>query len=264
MKKNQRIFTLHLPEVAKIARKSPRTIRRWCQLGFVKGAICTKGGHWRVRVFFTEKDEGIVRDRLRPSGGNHIDEVLGRIYEKVWDAVRPPVGFERGKPTHKPTKKELIEARAMLASWWSHAYYGKPAQVATKAKAEEIFAAFEWAASQDVGASLAPMMERVRSDGFLLMSDEVFSIPLHESFKTAFAASGRDWMGTAFYGAALNLLNSGKPCSVDAVCRIIGVSRATAYRKGVTRMVTLARREKMGVHAEASAPAGSSAIKRRR
>jgi hypothetical protein len=44
----------------------------------------------------------------------------------------------------------------------------------------------------------------------------------------------------------------------------VGISRATAYRKGVTQMVTLARREKMGVHAEASTAKESETTTRRR
>lgn len=29
--------------------KSARTVRRWCELGLIPGAVRTKGGHWRVR-----------------------------------------------------------------------------------------------------------------------------------------------------------------------------------------------------------------------
>jgi hypothetical protein len=203
-----------------------------------------------VRIFVTEQDKQIARARSKNCRENYENELCDRVREKVWDAVKPPPGFERGKQIPKPSKKELIEGRAMLAAWWSHAYSGVPVQIATKQKAEEIFAAFEWAAAQDVGVSLAPMLAKVRSDGFLLMPDEVFSFPLHESFKTAFAAANSDWLRTAFYGAALNLLKLGNPCSVAAVCRAVGVSRATGYRKGAAAMVALARREKMGIHAE--------------
>jgi len=39
-----------LPEVADVAGKDARTIRRWCAAGVVPGAVQTPGGHWRIRA----------------------------------------------------------------------------------------------------------------------------------------------------------------------------------------------------------------------
>lgn len=273
MKRNQVICTLPLPEVAKIARKSPRTIRRWCQLGLIKGARCSKGGHWKVRVCLSGKDEEEIRARARRAGGSQEDfdrELWHQTQEKVWDIVAPSrlnrikPGFERHKKPPQPSKKERIVDRALATSWFSEKYLGEPVELATMEKAEELFAASEWAESQDIGVSLGPIMGKTRDWGFMPIPKVCFTYLLHPSYEAAFVAAGRDHLRTAFYAATLNLMKTGKPCSVEDVCRRVGISRATAYRKGVTHMVTLARREKMGVHAEASTPQDSEPTTRRR
>lgn len=260
MKKNQVIHTLSLPEVAKIARKSARTIRRWCLLGLIKGARCSKGGHWKVRVCISGKDEMTIRARARRAGGRKEDldrELWDRIQEKVWDLVAPSrinqimPNFERHKRIPQPTRKERIAERALAASWFSEKYLGEPVELATLEKAEELFAASEWAESQDIGASLGPIMGKIREWGYMPIPKVCFTYVLHPMYQTAFDVAGRDHLKTAMYGAALNVLKSGEACSVLDVCRRVGISRATAYRKGVTQMVAVARREKMGVHAEA-------------
>ena len=38
-----------LPEVASLAGKDARTMRRWCIAGVVPGAFQTDGGHWRIK-----------------------------------------------------------------------------------------------------------------------------------------------------------------------------------------------------------------------
>lgn len=248
-------ISLPLPAIAEIAGKSSRTIRRWCQLGFVKGARCSRGGHWKVRVFITEKDKYIARKRARAGGSSFEAELRDRVAEKVWEAVKPsriPSGFERHKKTPKPTKAEKVAEAAALYSLVSEKHDGEPVELATREKAEELFAASELAEAMGVGASLYPIMEKVREIGFMPISKECFTYLLHPRYASAFLAAGRDPIKTAFYGAALNLLKNGNPCSVAAICRRVGVSRATAYRKNVLDMVALARRDQMGVFAEAN------------
>lgn len=250
------IATLPLPEVAKIAHKSSRTIRRWCQAGFIKGARCSRGGHWKVRVFIGKKDREIIRRRARQGGGSQDDldrETWQRVQEKVWEAARPsalPTGFERHKKIPKATKAEKLAEAAALYSFFSEKHEGEPVELATREKAEELFAASELAEAMGVGASLYPAMKKVREIGFMPIPKECFTYLLHPRYQSAFLAAGRDPIKTAFYGAALNLLKSGKPCSVAAICRRVGVSRATAYRKRVLDMVALARHDQMGVFAE--------------
>jgi hypothetical protein len=283
------IATLPLPEVAKIARKSSRTIRRWCQAGLIKGARCSRGGHWKVRVFIGKKDREIIRRRARQAGGSQDDldrETWGRVQEKVWDAVKPtsqtppklpegmefvpltskpaicggrggrppalPAGHERQKKAPKISKEEEVRNSALAYAYFSDKHEGEPVELATREKAEELFAASELAEAEGFGASLYPAMKKVREIGFMPIPKECFTYLLHPRYQRAFLAAGRDPIKTAFYGAALNLMKSGNPCSVAAICRRVGVSRATAYRKRVLDMVALARRDQMGVFAEAT------------
>ncbi len=268
MKKNQIICTLPLPEVAKIARKSPRTIRRWCQLGLIKGARCSRGGHWKVRICISGKDEMDIRTRARKAGGRPEDferELWDRTQERVWDLVAPASinrikpGFERHKKIPQPIRKERIANAALATSWFSEKYLREPVELATMEKAEELFAASEWAESQDIGVSLGPIMGKIREWGFMPIPKVCFTYVLDPSYQTAFEAAGRDHLRTAMYGAALNVLKSGKACSVQDVCRRIGISRATAYRKGVSQMVTLARNESGRDFKKSASPPSASA-----
>jgi len=245
MKKNQIACTLPLNAVAKVARKSPRTIRRWCQKGFIKGARCSRGGHWSVRVFLTEKDERIAERRAREAGGSRKDwerELWIRTQERIWEIVAPsriPSGFERHKKIQKPTEEELMEGRREFLSL----FVGHEVEMVPVEKAWEAAAAFEWAESFGHGKSLLPVMEKVKRLGFMPVPRECFDYPMRKEVQTALDAAPHNPMFMAFYGAALNLLQSTGRCSVSHVCRKLGVSRATAYRHGLADAVDRARRE---------------------
>jgi predicted site-specific integrase-resolvase len=245
MKKNQIIFTLPLTEVAKIARKSTRTIRRWCQKGFIQGARCSRGGHWSVRVFLSGKDEQIAKRRARQAGGSREDlerELWIRTQERVWDIVAPsriPSGFERHKKIPKPTEEEVTEGRRQFLSL----FLGEEVELVPVKNAWETAAAFEWAESFGHGKSLLPVMEKVKRIGFMPVPRECFDYPMKPEVQTALEAAPHKPMFMAFYGAALNLLQSTGRCSVSKVCRKLGVSRATAYRHGLADAVNTARRE---------------------
>lgn len=211
-----------------------------------------------MRVFIGKKDREVIRRRARQSGGSQGDldrETWVRVQEKVWDAVKPsvlPAEMERHKKIPKPTKAEKLAEAAALYSFFSEKLQGEPVELATREKAEELFAASELAEAMGVGASLYPVMNKVREMGFMPIPKECFTYLLHPRYESAFLAAGRDSIKTAFYSAALNLLKNGNPCSVAAICRRVGVSRATAYRKKVLDMVTLARRDQAGIFAEAA------------
>lgn len=211
-----------------------------------------------MRVFIGKKDREVIRRRARQSGGSQDDldrETWQRVQEKVWEAARPsalPAGFERHKKTPKISKKEELQNSAVAYAYFSEKYESEPVELATLKKAEELFAASELAEAMGVGVSLYPVMDKIRRMGFFPIPKECFTYQLHPRYKSAFIAAGRDPIKTVFYGAALNLLKNGRPCSVAAICRRVGVSRATAYRKKVLDMVTLARRDQVGIFAEAA------------
>jgi hypothetical protein len=49
-----------LPEVAELARKDARTLRRWCIAGVVPGAWKSPGGHWRIKAESLENAAGLA------------------------------------------------------------------------------------------------------------------------------------------------------------------------------------------------------------
>jgi hypothetical protein len=264
MKKNQIICTLPLPEVAKIARKSARTIRRWCQLGLIKGARCSRGGHWKVRVCLSGKDEMDIRTRARKAGGAPEDfdrELWGRTQERVWDLVAPASinrikpGFERHKPSPKPTKEEVVQDQQQLLT----IFLGEDVELVPVEKAWQTAAAFEWAESFGHGKSLLPIMEKVRRIGFMPVPRECFNYKMKPEVQTALDAAPHKPMFMAFYGAALNLLQSTGRCSVSKVCKRLGVPRATAYRHGLADAVSMARQESGRDLKKSSTPQSASA-----
>lgn len=211
-----------------------------------------------MRVFIGKKDREIIRMRARQAGGSQDDldrETWGRVQEKVWESVKPsviPAGHERLKKAPKISREEEVRNSALAYAYFSEKYENEPVELVTLKKAEEIFAASELAEAMGVGISLFPVMDKIRKMGFFPIPKECFTYLLHPRYSSALLAAERDPIKTAFYGAALNLIKSGKPCSVAAICRRVGVSRATAYRKRVLDMVALARRDRMGVFAEAT------------
>jgi hypothetical protein len=80
-----------LPEIARVARKNPRTIRRWCEAGRVPGAFQTQGGHWRVRGESPEailagcSVEGFARRRRKKR--NPWKSVVAFTQRKNWQSL---------------------------------------------------------------------------------------------------------------------------------------------------------------------------------
>jgi hypothetical protein len=244
VKNNQTHFAFSLPEVAAIARKSSRTIRRWCQLGFVKGAQCSKGGHWKVRVFITATDKWLAEKRSRATGAGYDVELQDRAREKVWDAVKPPAGFERGKgvaPAREWSVSYKVRKSGPIES--VDVFTGEPIVMVPLKQAWEIAAAFEWAESVGAGRSLAPVLDRIKRLGYMPIPKECLSYKLQAEIQTALENAGHKTLFMGFYGAARNTLQATGKCSVAAVCRKLGVSRSTAYRHDAAGAVALAKKE---------------------
>ena len=248
LKNNQTHFTFSLPEVAAIARKSSRTIRRWCQLGFVKGARCSRGGHWKVRVFITDSDKWLASKRARENGTDYDAELQDRGREKLWDAVCPPKDFERGKgiaPAREWSTAYKVRKNGPLES--VDVFTGEPIVLLPLKRAWEIAAAFEWTESIGIGRGLAPVMDRIQRLGYLPLPKECLSYKLQKETQVALDHAGHKTLFMGFYGAARNSLQATGKSSVTAVCRKLGVSRATAYRHEAAAAVKLAKREFVGV-----------------
>jgi len=77
-------MSVSLLEVAKSLGKNPRTIRRWCERGFVPGAYRTKGRHWRIRKL-TMKTLAIIQERVASFARRRSPqpEYLREIYNNI-------------------------------------------------------------------------------------------------------------------------------------------------------------------------------------
>ena len=238
---------LSMQQMALIARKSSRTIRRWCQLGFVKGARASRGGHWSVRVMFTKKDADIVRARARRAGGikeNFEAEMAARYAEKAFDAVRPPKEFERGRgirPAREWTEAYRVNRDGPTQS--IDPFTREKITLLPIKKAWEIAAAFEWSESVGFGQSLAPVFEKIKRLGFMPLPSECLDYPMQDEVRIALDNAGHKTLFRGVYGAARNALQARGKCSVRAACEKLGVSRATAYRHGAEAAVRLANKE---------------------
>ena len=240
-----------MPQIASIIGKNARTIRRWCQLGFVKGARRSRGGHWSVRVGLGTKDQRMISLRALQAGGgeeNWRGEFAHRVMEKALDAVRPPQGFERckgGAPWLKNDVAYMVRKNGPLET--IDPLTGEPMILLPLKRAWEIAAAFEWAESAGgAGQSLAPVLEKIKRLGFMPVPKECLSYPMKPEVQTALDHAGHKTLFMGFYGAARNTLQASGKCSVAAVCRKLGVSRATAYRHGAVEALKLAKKEYAG------------------
>ena len=217
-------------------------------MGFVKGARCSRGGHWKVRVFITATDKWVAEKRSRASGADYDSELMDRVREKLWDAVRTPLGFERGKgvaPAREWSVSYQIRKNGPIET--IDPIDQEPVVLLPLKRAWEIAAAFEWAESVGVGRGLAPVMDRIKRLGYLPLPKECLSYKLQKETEIALDNAGHKTLFMGFYGAARNTLQATGKCSVAAVCRKLGVSRATAYRHDAAAAVKLAKREFVGV-----------------
>jgi hypothetical protein len=242
---------LSMPQMASIFGKNARTIRRWCQLGYVRGARCSQGNHWSVRVLLGKKDQRTISLRaLQVGGGEHNwrREFAHRVMEKAFDAVHLPRGFERcadGALRRKNEVSYLVRKNGPLET--TDPLTGEPIILLPLKRAWEIAAAFEWSESAGAGQSLAPVLDKIKRLGFMPVPKECLSYPMKAELQTALDHAGHKTLFMGFYGAARNTLQATGKCSVAAVCRKLGVSRATAYRHDAAAAVKLAKREFVGV-----------------
>lgn len=219
------LVSVSIREVAILAQKNQRTIRRWCQMGFVSGAWCSPGGHWRLRVSILKADRARARALARRSK-DYAGEIAGLVMAKAVAALRPPAGFDRGKPpTAEAFKAADVEAAADLARAGYRAF---PVAVA-----ERVAAVGEFAESRGGAAnSLLQQLPAIRRAGWWLAfsaGDGELS-PAHDA-AIAGVQHGKP-LFVAAYGAARLLLANDSRCSVAAVCRKLGLSRASVYRRG--------------------------------
>lgn len=230
-----------MPLAAAIARVSQRTLRRWCQRGYVKGANSTRGGHWRMRVFITQKDSWIIQKRVARGEGTTTlkEEFEGRVFEKVWDAIKPP-----------PKPHRWLWNAAREAAKESGGLNGESFQKLYGMAAWEKIAGHEF--GESIGEpiqSLAPVMANIRRLGYL----PAFAGEMEMPEKVVRAARGNPLL-TAFYGAARNIIQQKGNCSVADVCARLGISRATAYRKKAVAGVVMAKKELVRLLPESPEP----------
>lgn len=240
-----------MAQMASVVRKNARTIRRWCQLGFVKGARCSSGGHWKVRVVLGQKDLQLISKRAQAIGDGKekwASEFAHRVLEKAFDAARPPSNFERKKgsrPWSEWTMRYMTRKNGPIETIYP--LTGEKITILPLKKAWERVAAFEWAESVGAGHTLAPMVEKIKRLGYMPVPQECLEYKMNDDLQYALGLAGHKTLFMGFYGAARNTLQATGKCSVAAVCRKLGVSRATAYRHNAAGAVKLARREFVGV-----------------
>ena len=239
-----------MAEMASVVSKNARTMRRWCKMGFVKGARCSAGGHWKVRVMLGKKDLQLISARARDDGGGKekwAAEFAHRVLEKAFDAVRPPRGFERGKgmrPWREWTAAYQVRKNGPLEAF--DPFSGEPIVLLPLKQAWEYVAAFEWADSVGAGASMSMVVPKMQRAGFLPFPKECLSYKWKPEVQTALDHAGHKTLFMGFYGAARNTLQASGKCSVAAVCRKLGVSRATAYRHGAVEALKVAKNDFVG------------------
>jgi hypothetical protein len=222
------LVSVSMGEIARLAGKNPKTIRRWCKLGFVGGpgarALCSPGGHWRVRVSILKADRERARTLARRSG-DFAAEVAGIVFEKALSALRPPRGFARGK---SPSRGVMAAAAAEADSELKRAgFVWFPVTVA-----ERVAAVAEFAASRDGEPNqMRDKLPAIRRLGGWLAPRAAGELTYAHDAAIVGVEAGKPFF-VAAYGAARLMLADGERVSLAAVCRRFGLPRASVYRRG--------------------------------
>lgn len=249
------LISVSLNEIATRMGKNQKTIRLWCKSGFVRGAWCSPGGHWRLRISMRKRDCIKVAKRAKALRCSYEDIFAEAVIEKIHHAICLPAGFERRKTKSKAYKEKMA---LEVLSDFEKAFtkdFGQPVKWMDADILEKISAGSEMLESQGGGSNgmLKSMPSKRQLGGGFVFADmsppDDENVPLFETIATS---AKENPFFTAAYGAARNMLNESGRCSSSGVAKRLGISRSMFYRLGCEKMVKMAKAaEKRGGGGEA-------------
>jgi hypothetical protein len=193
---------LRLPDIALLLGKDARTVRRWCEKGFVPGAARTDGGHWRVaRPDDVEAFRGEVSVRVRGFARRRFKSLSAADAEAVHAAT---AGARQGQ--------------ADFAAAWDRAM--TPALRSRLA-----------GLARQLGAEDIPVLMSANGAAEIFFREEMFDLPATESGVREFA---RVFRADLIAKATVTVAEWSGRIGLATVARACGIPR-TSFRRIVKK-----------------------------